>query len=244
MSSWHTVKLGEVANFTNGGAWKQDEYTDTGVPVVRVTDIQNGTVDLTDCKYLSAESRDKYEKHMLCRGDLVITTVGSHPTQPGSVVGRAAIVPAYAEGALLNQNAVRIAPAHEDLDKQFLGYIGKSHIFRDYIMSCARGSANQVRMAIALLKELEIPFPPFATQRRIAAILSAYDDLIENNTQRIRILEEMAQALYREWFVHFRFLGHEDVPLVESALGPIPQGWAVVPLVVDHTGRRGNEVSL
>jgi len=62
-------------------------------------------------------------------------------------------------------------------------------------------------------------------QRRIAAILSAYDDLIENNQRRIRILEEMARALYREWFVHFRFPGHEKVPRVASPLGDIPQGW-------------------
>ncbi len=86
------------------------------------------------------------------------------------------------------------------------------------------------------LKEEEIPCPDLPTQRRIAGILSAYDDLIENNLRRIRILEEMAQSLYREWFVHFRFPrdpseasakagGHESVPLVDSPLGPIPEGW-------------------
>jgi type I restriction enzyme S subunit len=72
-----------------------------------------------------------------------------------------------------------------------------------------------------------MPLPPFPTQRKIAAILSAYDDLIENNTRRIKILEDMAQALYREWFVHFRFPGHERVKMVASALGPIPVGWSV-----------------
>jgi len=68
---------------------------------------------------------------------------------------------------------------------------------------------------------------PLPTQRKIAAILSAYDDLIENNTRRIKILEEMAQAIYREWFVHFRFPGHEGVRMVESELGLIPEGWEV-----------------
>jgi type I restriction enzyme S subunit len=66
-----------------------------------------------------------------------------------------------------------------------------------------------------------------AIQRRIAGILSAYDDLIENNQRRIAVLEKMARSLYREWFVHFRYPGHEGVPLVDSALGPIPQGWEV-----------------
>ena len=65
-------------------------------------------------------------------------------------------------------------------------------------------------------------------QRKIAAVLSAYDDLIENNTRRIKILEDMARTLYQEWFVHFRFPGYENVPMVESPLGPIPQGWKVV----------------
>ena len=74
------------------------------------------------------------------------------------------------------------------------------------------------------------PLPPLPTQRKIAAILSAYDDLIENNNRRIKLLEEMAQRIYREWFVDFRYPGHEDVPLVDSELGPIPKGWNVQPL--------------
>jgi type I restriction enzyme, S subunit len=77
---------------------------------------------------------------------------------------------------------------------------------------------------------LPVTLPPLPTQRKIAAILSAYDDLIENNTRRIAILEEMAQSLYREWFVHFRFPGHEKNGMVESALGMIPEGWEVVKL--------------
>jgi len=78
------------------------------------------------------------------------------------------------------------------------------------------------------IRNLELPsLPPLPTQRKIAAILSAYDDLIENNTRRIKILEEMARLIYREWFVHFRFPGHERVAMVDSELGPIPEGWEV-----------------
>ena len=75
---------------------------------------------------------------------------------------------------------------------------------------------------------MEIALPPIEIQHRIASILSAYDDLIENNTRRIAILEEMARRLYEEWFVRFRFPGHEGVPLVESELGLVPEGWKVV----------------
>jgi type I restriction enzyme S subunit len=77
----------------------------------------------------------------------------------------------------------------------------------------------------AFLDECEIGLPPLETQRRIASILSAYDDLIENNTRRIAILEEMARRIYEEWFVRFRFPGHEQVKMVESELGEIPEGW-------------------
>ena len=76
-------------------------------------------------------------------------------------------------------------------------------------------------------RNVEIPLPPLPIQRRIAGILSAYDELIENSQRRIKILEAMARALYREWFVHFRFPGHESVPRVPSPLGEIPQGWEV-----------------
>ena len=75
---------------------------------------------------------------------------------------------------------------------------------------------------IYMLKCLHLPI-----QQKIASILSAYDDLIENNTRRIQILEEMAQRIYHEWFVHFRFPGHENVKMVESELGMIPEGWEV-----------------
>ncbi|MCP4537533.1 MAG: hypothetical protein GY832_10335 [Chloroflexi bacterium] len=79
----------------------------------------------------------------------------------------------------------------------------------------------------SLFEQIEVKVHPLPTQRKIAAILSAYDDLIENNTRRIALLEQTAQLLYREWFVHFRFPGHQSVPLVESELGPIPEGWEV-----------------
>jgi type I restriction enzyme S subunit len=80
---------------------------------------------------------------------------------------------------------------------------------------------------LGVLREFRLKKPPLAEQRRIASILSAYDDLIENNTRRIAILEEMARRIYEEWFVHFRFPGHEQVRMVESEPGLIPNGWSV-----------------
>jgi type I restriction enzyme S subunit len=88
------------------------------------------------------------------------------------------------------------------------------------------GSGSTVEhMRVPDAEKLTILLPPLPTQKKIASILSAYDDLIENNTRRIKILEEMAQMLYREWFVNFRFPNHENVKMVESELGLIPEGW-------------------
>jgi type I restriction enzyme S subunit len=81
-----------------------------------------------------------------------------------------------------------------------------------------------------ILRSIPVHVPPLPVQRRIAGILSAYDELIENSQRRIRLLEDMARALYREWFVHFRFPGHESVPHLPSALGNIPKGWECVTL--------------
>lgn len=220
-----TVRLGDIAEFINGGPWNESEYAESGIPVVRVSDFTENTVDLAKCKFLPQESWNKYSKHRLLAGDLVVATVGSHPTQPGSVVGRPVIIPQSAEGALLNQNAVCIRPKGGSIDKTYLGYLGCSKIFRDYIVAHARGAANQARMSIALLKEMSLALPPLPAQRKIAAILSTYDDLIENNTRRIKILEEIAQAIYREWFVHFRFPGHEKAKMIDSTKGKVPEGW-------------------
>jgi len=91
------------------------------------------------------------------------------------------------------------------------------------------GASGRQRADLKSIVDLEVPSPPLPTQQKIAAILSAYDDLIENNLRRIKILEEMAQNLYREWFIKFRFPGHQHARFVDSSLGPIPEGWEVVP---------------
>jgi len=99
--------------------------------------------------------------------------------------------------------------------------------------------AAQPKLSQGNMRLIEIPLPPLPVQQRIAGILSAYDDLIENSQRRIKILESMARALYREWFVNFRFPGHEGHPRVASPLGEIPKGWEVRKLgeIVDNFDR-------
>jgi type I restriction enzyme S subunit len=109
---------------------------------------------------------------------------------------------------------------------------GNDERFVSYFLQCQNFDKRSGAAAVPginrnVLHRLPVRRPPLPTQHKIAAILSTYDSLIENNNHRIEILEEVAQRIYREWFVDFRYPGHEDIPLVESKLGPIPQGWKV-----------------
>jgi type I restriction enzyme S subunit len=144
----------------------------------------------------------------------------------GVVIGR---VGAYC-GAVLycptkfwaSDNTLVAYPASEQIDTKFLYYL-----LADAKLSRYAGGAAQPLVTQTVLKQVEVRVPTLPIQRRIASILSAYDDLIENSQRRIKILESMARALYREWFVHFRFPGHENHPRVASPLGEIPEGWEV-----------------
>jgi type I restriction enzyme S subunit len=130
------------------------------------------------------------------------------------------------EDTTFESSIIRARPNPDWADSRFLYYLFRSSQGSALISSIAtRTAVSGIRGSeLALLK---VPKPPLSIQRKIAAILSAYDDLIENNTRRIQILEEMAAAMYREWFVEFRFPGYEGVEMVESELGLIPQGWMV-----------------
>ncbi len=112
-------------------------------------------------------------------------------------------------------------------DSTYILYLALSSIIRDPAVKSMSGASGRQRAALSSVEDISIPFLPLQTQHKIATILSTYDDLIENNTHRIKILEDMAQTLYQEWFVHYRFPGHENVSMVESELGPIPQDWKV-----------------
>jgi len=91
--------------------------------------------------------------------------------------------------------------------------------------------AAQPKLSQANLREIQICLPPYRDQQLVSSILDAMDDLIENNRRRVEVLEEMARAVYREWFVHFRYPGHESATFAGSSLGPIPYGWRVRPVV-------------
>lgn len=133
---------------------------------------------------------------------------------------------AYCPGRFwASDNTLVAFPATNQFDTKFLFYL-----LTDANLSRYAGGAAQPLVTQTVLKQVEVRVPTIVLQRRIAGMLSAYDDLIENNRRRIRILEEMARALYREWFVNFRFPGHEKSKLVTSPFGDIPDDWQVKPI--------------
>jgi type I restriction enzyme S subunit len=134
-----------------------------------------------------------------------------------------------------SDNTLVAYPANDQVDTRFLYYL-----LLEAKLGQHAGGAAQPLVTQTILKQVEVEIPDLPTQRKIAGILSAYDDLIENNLRRIKILEEMAQSLYREWFVHFRFPGHESAKFVDSELGLIPNGWevkAIEEVAIVHRGR-------
>lgn len=138
--------------------------------------------------------------------------------------------------ATVNQAVCGLVVNDKKADWRFVFY--SLLLNRGDLIVQAQGAAQQ-NLNQDLIRQFRIPLPLLPMQHRIADILSAYDELIENHQRRIKILEEMARSLYREWFVHFRFPDHDKVKMVPSSLGPIPQGWEVVTLK-DVTSKIGS----
>lgn len=159
------------------------------------------------------------QKFILKNGDILIAMTGATAGKVGKLRTNIQM--------LLNQRVAKIEPF--EVDKRFIWSVVSSAEYRETFFRLADGAA-QPNMSGTQIENTRVLLPPLPTQRKIGSILSAYDDLIENNLRRIKILEEMAQALYREWFVKFRFPGHEKVRMKESSLGKIPEEWEVSPM--------------
>lgn len=232
-----------LCHFINGGAWKESEYVDAGIPVVKVSNLKRDQIQLDQTDYLSIEGAKKYVKNLLKKDDLVIATVGSHPSLESSAAGRATIIPQSIQGYLLNQNAVCVRSKNTNkLDQQYLGYLAKTKTFEGFIQNRGKGAANQMRIPIGAIKSFVPNLPKITTQRKIASILSAYDDLIENNLKRIKLLEELAQITYEEWFVTRRIQGNQindsyidTVRMEELVSDYMNGGWGKEEVVGNYT---------
>jgi type I restriction enzyme, S subunit len=223
-------KLGEVAKVISGYAFRSSEFRESGIPVIKIKNIKLGQVDFNDIQFVSKEYLKIESKYYLSQDDILISLTGSHINQPNSIVGRVALFPKGAGNALLNQRAGKILIINDECNNRFLYYQLFEEGTRKEIASFAHGAANQANVSPSQIESIQLFMPALLTQQKIAAILSAYDNLIENNLRRIKILEEIAQFIYREWFIRFRFPGHKNVKMVDSSLGKIPEGWALTPI--------------
>ena len=185
--------------------------------IKNVTD--DGQLDLRELRHIAEEDYAKWTKRVEPReGDLVFTYEAT--------LNRYALIPPGFRGCLGRRMAL-IRVDRKKVDPRFLLYYFFSDEWRAVIRRNMLTGATVDRIPLTTFPDFPVRVPPLPVQQRIAGILSAYDDLIENSQRRIKILEAMARALYREWFVHFRFPGHESFPRVPSPLGEIPLGWEV-----------------
>jgi type I restriction enzyme S subunit len=216
MASYPKVLLRDICEAVEYGYTASSSTAPIGPRFLRITDIVPDRLDWDGVPFCAIDQK-KIAKHRLRNGDIVIA-------RTGATTGWAKYI-ANPPEAVFASYLVRIQP-NESVDSRYVGFIVESQVYKDFIQQ-HMGGAAQPNANAQVLTSFEIPRPSLPIQRRIAGILSAYDDLIENSQRRIKILEEIARRLYREWFVHFRFPGHETCSFVESPLGEIPEGWEV-----------------
>jgi very-short-patch-repair endonuclease/restriction endonuclease S subunit len=203
VGEWKTVALGDVAGTRNGAGIKQDFFSLTGVPLARVSDFTDWSIDMSDCVRVEAGHAKNWESHRLNEGDVVVATVGSWPPNWSSVVGKAVRVPHSAAGAIQNQNTCCVFARPGITDQRFLFYLLRSEAFAHYAANAAAGSANQARLPVANLARFVFALPPLPEQSAIAHILGTLDDKIGLNRRMNETLEAMTRALFKSWFVDF-----------------------------------------
>ena len=212
-------KLGDIATIIDGDRGnnypKQNEFSPSGYCLfLNAGNVTANGFVFDDNSYITQEKDALLRKGRLSRGDIVYTTRGTI----GNVAYYSNTIP-Y-EHLRINSGMVILRVNVVEANAAFLYQYLKSAKVREYFLSFKTGSA-QPQLPIKNFSAIEIDLPDLPTQHRIASILSAYDDLIENNRRQIKLLEEAAQRLYREWFVELRFPGHEGVKVVDG----VPEGW-------------------
>lgn len=219
-SKFPLVALGEVADFVNGDRSsnypKGEDYVDDGVPFISAADLTDGRVTYSHVRRITDGAYHRLRSGKIQEHDVLFCLRGS--------IGKIAYISERETGAIASSLA--IIRATKKIDSRYLFSALSSQAGQQAAAGLNNGAA-QPNLSVGELQKIKVPLPSVTIQRRIARILSAYDELIENSQRRIRILETMARALYREWFVHFRFPGHEKHPHVASPLGDIPNGWDV-----------------
>ncbi|MFE9693683.1 restriction endonuclease subunit S [Micromonospora sp. NPDC005806] len=193
-----------------------DEYVADGVPFLRSQNVKPFEISSEGLLHISRTFHQKLVKSKLRTGDVVVVRTG-YP-------GTAAVIPEQFDGSNC-ADLVVITPS-ADLNPHMLAAVFNSTWGRAAVGGQLVGSAQQ-HFNVGSAKALRVRLPDRPTQDRIASVLCALHDLIDNNRRRAEVLDEIVRAIYREWFVHFRYPGHDGVTFIESPLGLIPEGWNV-----------------
>ncbi|MCU7960476.1 MAG: restriction endonuclease subunit S [gamma proteobacterium symbiont of Bathyaustriella thionipta] len=212
--SWPVKKIGDICDVIPGFAFKSKDLGDNGIPVIKIGNItDNNSVDITSAQRLPEDLLvDKHSKFRLRNRDILLAMTGA----TAGKVGRIRCLDEQV--MLLNQRVAKLSP--RDVNPDFFWFIISTDRYRTIFYGLGGGAA-QPNMSGSQIESIEIPCPPLRTQAHIASVLSVYDNLIENNRRRIQLLEQAARLLYKEWFVHLRFPGHEHVKIKDG----VPEEW-------------------
>jgi len=221
---WKERKLGDVAEVFSGFAFKSSDLKEGDLPVIKIANIQNKQViQNCDAFFSSKKLSEKLKKYFLEKNDFLIAMTGA-----GSV-GKTGKMRSMKGSFLVNQRVGIVRVNKELADPELIFQIISQDIFEDRMYQLGLG-AGQPNISSNDIKGLEFILPKdLKEQVKIATILSNYDNLIKINEKRIKFLEKVVKLIYEEWFVNFKFPGHEDVKMVDSKtnFGKIPENWAV-----------------
>ena len=210
--SWKKAKLSECCQSISDGDHQAPPKSNKGIPFVTISNIKDNSFDFTNCMHVPQSYYDNLlAKREPQKGDILYSVVGSF--------GIPVLIKENVKFTFQRHIAI-LRPNPHIVEPAYMYYSMLSKAFFLQADAAAIGAAQRT-ISLSSLQNLTINLPDLPTQRRIASILSAYDDLIENNRRQIKLLEEAAQRLYREWFVELRFPGHESVKVVDG----VPEGW-------------------
>jgi type I restriction enzyme S subunit len=223
--SWSRIRIAdlvaageaEVKTGPFGTQLHASDYVESGTPVINVRNIGFGGIRPDKLEYIDDATVKRLSSHLLQPDDIVFGRKGA--------VERHVLIQHGQRNWFQGSDCMRLRLSAKSLLPRFLSYHLLTQGHQQWMAQQCSHGATMASLNQGIVGRIEFLAPSPATQHAIASILSAYDDLIENNTRRIAILEEMARRLYEEWFVRFRFPDHEGVPMVESELGLVPQGW-------------------
>ena len=214
--SWEKVKLIDCCVSIADGDHQPPPKSDSGIPFVTIANIVNNQFDFKNSMFVPESYYEKLDyKRKAKKNDILYSVVGSFG------------IPVFIKDdkPFVFQRHIAILRPNKKVNARFLYYKMLSRNSYMKADAAAIGAAQRT-VSLTSLRNIEIIVPPMETQRRIADVLSAYDDLIENNRKQIKLLEEAAQRLYKEWFVNLRFPGHEHTKIVDG----VPEGWDRMPV--------------